>query len=505
MKTHLMQVDSDWVLDGPAPAQEDTLIADLELPILLSTMAQGDRFLYAVAQRALLDSLTDPEDIRYRQALLADCQNCPDVVRAIYAIALEALERERKDHWGGFPRYTGGILNRAVGVLKAFSVQLGALRAVAETQRSRFRSPGFVALFAMIQTELDDDYLATVDALLEALKFRRGILTAGQLGTGGKGTGYVLHDPAALSQGWLETLVKRQPLSFTFTLHPRDEAGARALTDLRDRGISAMANALAQSAAHIHDFFTMLRDELAFYIGCINLDTALTQLGARTCFPTPKPGADRGWVARELYDPTLALTLNAAPVGNDLDARGVRLTVITGSNQGGKSTFLRSVGIAQLMMQAGMFVPAAQFEAGVCRGLFTHYKREEDRSMESGKFDEELSRLSQIADWVTPGARVLFNESFASTNEREGCEIAFQIVTALLEADIDVVLVTHSFDLASRLKADMPVPSLFLRAQRQADGSRTFRLVPRAPERTSHGIDIYRKIFTPGHAGTSQE
>ena len=82
------------------------------------------------------------------------------------------------------------------------------------------------------------------------------------------------------------------------------------------------------------------------------------------------------------------------------------------------------------MMQCGMFVAAESFRANVSDGVFTHYKREEDANMKSGKLDEELGRMSAIIDNVTPNSIVLFNESFASTNEREGSEIARQIVRA---------------------------------------------------------------------------
>ena len=122
--------------------------------------------------------------------------------------------------------------------------------------------------------------------------------------------------------------------------------------------------------------------------------------------------------------------------------------MITGANQGGKSTFLRSVGLAQLMTQCGMFVGAESFRANVCDGVFTHYKREEDETMESGKLDEELARMSEIADQITADCMLLCNESFASTNEREGSEIARQVVEAMLEEGIKVLFVTHMFDLA---------------------------------------------------------
>jgi DNA mismatch repair ATPase MutS len=91
------------------------------------------------------------------------------------------------------------------------------------------------------------------------------------------------------------------------------------------------------------------------------------------------------------------------------------------------------------MMQCGMFVPAESLYANICDGLFSHYRREEDVTMESGKLDEELGRMSDIVDYIRPNSLILFNESFAATNEREGSEIARQIVSALLEKGIKVL------------------------------------------------------------------
>ena len=70
--------------------------------------------------------------------------------------------------------------------------------------------------------------------------------------------------------------------------------------------------------------------------------------------------------------------MNQRIVGNDIEADGKNLIIVTGANQGGKTTFLRSLGLAQLMMQCGMFAPAARLEANIVDGLFTHFKREED-------------------------------------------------------------------------------------------------------------------------------
>ncbi len=159
-------------------------------------------------------------------------------------------------------------------------------------------------------------------------------------------------------------------------------------------------------------------------------------------------------------------------VDNEVNADGKSLVMITGANQGGKSTLLRSLGVAQLMMQSGMFVGAQSLRASVCAGVFTHYKREEDATMESGKLDEELRRMSEIADRIGPDCILLCNESFASTNEREGSEIARQVVRAMLDKQVRVLFVTHMYDLAHSFHAQQlghrPLPARRAGARRPA-------------------------------------
>ncbi len=115
--------------------------------------------------------------------------------------------------------------------------------------------------------------------------------------------------------------------------------------------------------------------------------------------------------------------------------------------------------------------------------------------MKSGKFDEELSRMSDIVDHITPNSMLLFNESFGATNEREGSEIARQIVSALLETHIRIFFVTHLYEFACGFFATKMEEVLFLRAERQADGRRTFKLFEGEPLQTSYGKDLYNQIF----------
>jgi hypothetical protein len=492
MKAFLMHPDQDFDLQQELPPHQAALTQDLELDTLFDAMAGGDKFLYELAERAVSSSLKDPEAILYRQQVLTDCLQQPAIVRELHGIAVEAIQRERKI-WGVFMNSPDTILHHSIQVLELFVGILKRLRTIADNQAGSFRSEGFVRLFTMLATELDDEYFATVEAHLQELRFRRGVLISAELGKGNKGTRYVLRRAPELN--WKERLGLGTRSGYGFTIPDRDENGFRALEELRARGINQVANALAQSTDHIRSFLTMLRAELGFYVGCLNLRERLAEKGEPTCFPQPVAPGTGALAAQGLYDVSLALHVSAGVVGNDVDADNRSLVMITGANQGGKSTFLRSVGVAQLMLQCGMFVGAHSLRASVVDGVFTHFKREEDTTMESGKLDEELSRMSEIADAITPNSLLLCNESFAATNEREGSEIARQVIRALLDSGIVVFFVTHLFDLAHGFYMQESATALFLRAERQPDGRRTFRLVKGEPLPTSYSEDSYRRVF----------
>ena len=500
MKVHLMYADSDFDPDAALPLNEPDLAADLELPTLLAAMGNGDKFLYEIARHGLHASLASPAEIVYRQHVLADCAANPGVVRDLYDLAAEAIGAERQVF--GFI-FRGAapdtVLDRSRQVMELYGASLRRLAELGARHASSFRSAGFSRFFAMLASELTDDYFTETHERLAELALRRGTLMSARLGKGGKGAGYVLrrHPPA---RGWRDRLPGRNRAAYSFSIPERDEAGARSLAQLTSRAVNDTANSLARSADHIKGFFQLLHAELAFYLGCLNLRDQLLAQGQPVCYPVPAPmGSDR-LDARGLYDASLALILDRPVAGNDVAADGKRLVMITGANQGGKSTFLRSVGQAQLMLQAGMFAPAEELSASVCSGLFTHYKREEDATMERGKLDEELDRMSAIADRIADGGLLLCNESFASTNEREGSQIAREAIRALTETGIRVVFVTHLYDLAESIDHRGDGRSLFLRAQREHDGSRTYRLSAAAPLPTSYGEDLYRETFTGGLA-----
>ena len=277
-------------------SSDDILAQDLELGSLWRAMADGDEFLFEMARRTILSSLRDPEAIVYRQQVLADCLEQPVTVREIYELALQALASESQVGalWHGAG--PGSILHRSVRLLEQYMKILKRLRQIADEQSASFRSAGFARFFAMLREELSDDYLETVESHLRELELKRGVIESAELGKGDKGRRYVIHRPPREPR-WKERLSligNHKPEEYSFELHPRDEAGARALAEIRGRGINHVADAVARSADHVQSFFTMLRLELAFYLGCLNLHAWLGQKRGADLLPGTAAGGSAG-------------------------------------------------------------------------------------------------------------------------------------------------------------------------------------------------------------------
>jgi hypothetical protein len=504
MKVRLLHRDRAFDLQAPLPWNAEALIEDLGLRVLFEAMAGGDAAIFAVARSAILSGFDgDVATIRYRQDVLDDCLRNPEAVREMYAIAAAAMERESNEGRSSLSRNPDWVLRWASATIESFLDALERLHGLAEAHQQAVSSTGMRQLLASMASDLGPEYCTGVRDHLRRLKLGDGVLIGAGLGRGnGSGDLVLLEPQPGGREPWLARLLDRlgwrRRETHGLTIDPADEVGAKALAGLRDRGLALAAGTLGESADHIRGFLDNLRRELAFYVGCLNLRERLASVGMPTVTPTPAASEVHGLAFKRLCNPVLALTIAGRVVGNDAAADGRDLIIVTGANQGGKSTFLRSLGLAQLMMQCGLFVVAEAFSASITGGIATHFRREEDAGMDSGKLDDELARMSVIVDHVEPHMMILLNESFAATNEREGSEIAHQIVSALTDRRIRVVCVTHFHELARRVRVAGDDRVLFLRAERRDDGTRSFAIVEGEPLSTSFGDDLYDEIF---HAG----
>lgn len=490
MKVQLLRPDSNHRHEHIITKEEEIVLQDLELNAVIEAMSLDDRYLKENIKKYLLSTETDVDILKYRQDCIKDCINNPIAIRNLYAYAEETIKKKSNHYWGFTSTSLSTVLYASVNMLKMLAEMLYKLRLIADEHNNGFKSQGFHDFFSMLQDELSDEYLEEMKVQLKELEFSNGILISSELGNNNQGINYVLRRQ---KKGLLNSI--KWQFTPSFIINERDEAGWRDFNLRTEIATNKVTNALYQSSEHVLTFFENLRLELAFYIGCLNLYERLERINAPICYPDPKLPNKFTLTCDGLYDIALALTTQKMVVGNQISGVDKSLFIVTGANQGGKSTFLRSIGQAQIMMQCGMFVSANGFSANLCQGVYTHFKKEEDKTMKHGRLDEELFRLSETLKEIKPNSLILFNESFSSTNEREGSEIASQITRALLEQNHKIFFVTHFYIFASIMKELNNPNYAFFQAERLDSGKRTFRIIEGLPEKTSYGLDLFSKIF----------
>ncbi len=467
---------------------------DLELSVMYDAMAGGDQFIRTVVADVVSRSLTDPEVIEYRQRVVADSCAHPALVRELYAIATDAAGARR---WMvGRDRSARGKLHLSLEPLTKLIGFLRLLRSTSESIASQCDSPGFRGLADRLAATFGEEYLTEVERYLQDLRFEHGFAISAELGAGGGIAGTVLHEPPEQPRRRQSVFGNRK--RHEVEISDTDESAKLFLSRLVGKSLDPVADVVSHTTDAIVEFFQALRTELAFFIGCSNLFARLHGDGHAMSFPALLPrGSGASFNFRSLRDPAICLSGVPTVAGNSIDGRGKLLTVVTGANSGGKSTFLRSLGAAQIMMQAGMFVLAEAYAADIRDGIFTYFRIEDDSSMTYGRLKEELVRMRDLTTRITPASLVLWNEPLASTSEREAAEILAPITEALVASGVKVVVVTHLYDFAAGLSERGRATDLFLRAERLPDGSRTFRLEIGPPAETSHAMDVYRHIFGP--------
>ncbi|AHH19743.1 DNA mismatch repair protein MutS domain-containing protein [Nocardia nova SH22a] len=221
--------------------------------------------------------------------------------------------------------------------------------------------------------------------------------------------------------------------------------------------------------------------EIQFYCAALDLRDRLAPFGLSFCLPELLTDS-KDLSASGVFDLALAdkLTLDKKPrpvVTNDVDLSGrQRVIVVTGPNQGGKTTFARAIGQLYHLAALGMPVPAATARIRLCDRLFTHFEREEDMETLSGKLEDELIRVHDILDHATGESVVVMNETFTSTTLADAARLGASVLRRMLGLDLRCVYVTF----VDELSALGPATVSMVAAVDPADPAhRTFEVVRR--------------------------
>lgn len=251
------------------------------------------------------------------------------------------------------------------------------------------------------------------------------------------------------------------------------------------------------------DFLLGLMPEIEFVVKGAELQQKLAARGCPLCTPTLLPMEERIFRATGLYNPAVALKLAAGEevVPNDIafdrSPENAMIYVLTGPNRGGKSVITCAIGLCQVMLQLGMYLPAVTCEISPADGIFTHFPTGADDTIDKGRLGEECARLGEIFDAVTPHSLVLLDESLSSTGSYEASYIAAEVLAGLAQAGCRCLFSTHLHELAAeidRLNAESArtggVHIDTLVAGIMGEGKRSFRIVRAKPDGKSYARDI---------------
>lgn len=251
------------------------------------------------------------------------------------------------------------------------------------------------------------------------------------------------------------------------------------------------------------DFLLGLMPEIEFIVKGTRLQETLKSRGCPLCAPVLCPMEARIFRAEGLYNPAVALklpegeTIVPNSIAFDSTPENAMIYVLTGPNRGGKSVITCAIGLCQVMLQLGMYLPAASCEISPADGIYTHFPTGADDTIDKGRLGEECARLGEIFDAVTGDSLVLLDESLSSTGSYEASYIAAEVLAGLSQVGCRCLFSTHLHELAAEVDrinaqsaASGGVRIDTLVAGIEGAGKRSFIISRAKPDGRSYARDI---------------
>lgn len=484
---------------------------DLGLDVLVRALdwdGQHGRFVRAT----LLTLVADPAVITYRQAILRELAEAEPLRAALSALlpSLAELARPRSAPWAQDsplllvpPRvsdlelYVSCVERLHAALDGASALQSSALRQlrlfIAATHsasqfqqlaaelpglRAQLDQIGSVTLGINLDRDLRPASATLVDISREQFSGRR-----------------------TLAERLLGRAPANGPAPLTALRHLTDRAPdadplARDFQKVLGEVVEPVAQALERYQRIHARPLAALEPELALYLGAIQFAQRLAQQGQPTCLPTIATDEHR---LTDAYNPALVLQLiqterpSAPVVRNPIDFDAGRIVFLTGPNRGGKTTYLRAVGLNQVLFQAGLFVAAAEARLTPVDAILSHFPPVEGVEPGVGRLDDEARRMREMFAAATSASLLLFNEPLTSTGEAEAQALAEDVLRALRLLGARTIYVTHLHALAALLPTLNHGPGAAIVswvAGVDDAAARTYRIRPGQPEARSHAATI---------------
>ncbi len=339
-------------------------------------------------------------------------------------------------------------------MVEGFGEAGSGLRRLHETGEAISRSPDFQRMAALLDHDESMASLRLEVVIAANGKLRH--LQIGELNEAGKNPFY--RRPL---RRWLDRM---RIFYHRYSIEPEE---------LVDRLVQGVYQEVAPAIARV----IQLVCHLEVYLASRTFKANAEARGLQVCLAQLQPSARLQ--LNELFNPLL-LPLMERPVPSDLDMPSASpIALITGPNSGGKTRLLQAVGIAQVLAQAGLYVPCARARLPFVAGLFASIVELDRADQSEGRLGTELVRLRTLFERVPPGSMVLLDELCSGTNPSEAIEIVDMVLRLLHRLTPVAFVTTHFLDFAQQRYSEPPNDgSVFLQAEVDDKRGATFRFIP---------------------------
>jgi DNA mismatch repair ATPase MutS len=436
---------------GSAP-----LFADLNLDQVLDSMKAGREEYELGAFFSIL--LHDVDAVHYRHEVMRDLEQ-PSVLEAVTAFGNQMHTMREQLAQADKLYYQR---QQQAWFLDAVMAYCDAVRALSRRlDRSEIRSSGFQGFRDHVAAYVRSEPYTSLWAEAERVKrllagVRYSVHIRGDRVTVGRYQGEpdysadVLATFERFKQGAAHD--HRARLSAFVDMNHVEARILDLVAALNPEAFGALEAFCARHGGYVDPTIATFDREVQFYLGYLDLIQPMRAAGLEFCYPRVSTRSKRERVVSG-FDLALAVKLvraGSTVVCNDVELReGERVLVVTGPNQGGKTTFARMFGQLHHLAALGLPVPGREARLLLPDRVFAHFEREEDIRTLRGKLEDELVRIREVLREATGRSVLVMNESFTSTTLADARYIGEEVLRQVIDAGVLGVYVTFVDELSS--------------------------------------------------------